>query len=803
MSTDQFFSRNHPLLNPSAAVSTLPIPQAKLKDFDPLSWNPSPAPAKQPPANPWSFGPPQVGRPPPQPPARALSLLSSLPQQQTDLNRRPSGGSELLQAGRQRGRHAAAVDAGHAVPAAAPVPDFISTVDSVRKLFELPYSDAPLDLSVYRIGRTLFIGEPEDAHLSHADGGGNVEGAQSSVAVPQKSPELRSQESPLLRPQSPVLQLKGDEADLSGGEGSPDPAVAASRGYFSMLAEEERRNDPAATTPRGQREVAVAVATGDTAAAKAAAADVDQLDATERVRARPRPGSGGELSAERRGALAKNFLSHSQKLALCHREGALRASGSSASGGVQASGGGGVGGVGGGGTGMSARSMRSFSHQLEEFNMLVGADSLLLAGDDDGNPTRLILHESITPRAAMNLWLENTLCNIAESVICWHKRGRVTGYMWMPTADIPGLSGDSFNPTLIKQAGLGVLRWLQTACSRENSTYLLHRSSDEEELQLYDLGGQAAAVTKAREDQERGSDEEAEYGEAGSGGFGGGGSIAIEPDSNVGRLCARFADCLAPGLQLGDVPDAEPEFVGGTPTRNAESNDALRRRQRQLYGVTLQLLDDSKTLEKAAVAERLADTYLGRADLDLDGNEGSSARDLVLNQPPHGAFVGRGHYGSGSLCSSLDEPLPSSMLPRVILSKDKDLPAPQPSAASHSRASSNSASDTDDADDERARDTAKGAAVAAEAVAALRRGGEADAPILARLWKKALVGKAEVVKRLVQSGHQHTKALQLLAEAAALLNQPPPVYAKEGKTGLEPAAAAAGRRAFARGQQRV
>ncbi|KAI4366815.1 hypothetical protein MLD38_022638 [Melastoma candidum] len=139
--------------------------------------------------------------------------------------------------------------------------------------------------------------------------------------------------------------------------------------------------------------------------------------------------------------------------------------------------------------------MRVLFWQFHNFRMLLGSDLLLFSNEKH---IAVSLHlwdvaRQVTPLTWLEAWLDNIMASVPELAICYHQSGVVQGYELLKTEDIfllKGISEDgspAFNPHVVQQNGLSVLRFLQENCKQDPGAYWLYKGSGEEAIQLFDL----------------------------------------------------------------------------------------------------------------------------------------------------------------------------------------------------------------------------------------------------------------------------------------------------------------------------
>lgn len=219
----------------------------------------------------------------------------------------------------------------------------------------------------------------------------------------------------------------------------------------------------------------------------------------------------------------------------------------------------------------------------------------------------------------LDTYLDNLMANVPQLALLLQEQGFIQNIKFLRTDDIPSLmlhpstigvetaqtatatNQQTFSPELIEMNAAMLLRFLKTNCTRENSTYLLHRTAGDTNIQLFDI----SSISQMRQ----------------------------RKWVWWLALCSyRFA-CRLEQLQNKVLSP-----------HDKVTRREYRERQRNLLNNTLSLLEDLEDMDgghhetiSAAVCEHLADTFLwsDEAEGDIGPRDSSKPAPWASSSQPY------------------------------------------------------------------------------------------------------------------------------------------------------------------------
>ncbi|VDK49193.1 unnamed protein product [Gongylonema pulchrum] len=73
----------------------------------------------------------------------------------------------------------------------------------------------------------------------------------------------------------------------------------------------------------------------------------------------------------------------------------------------------------------------------------------------------------------VDLYLDQSMCNAPEALLCWHMGGYVQEYEVIRTEDIPQMENAKFDPQILQNVAENIVAFLQEKVTQEGHTYWL------------------------------------------------------------------------------------------------------------------------------------------------------------------------------------------------------------------------------------------------------------------------------------------------------------------------------------------
>ena len=75
----------------------------------------------------------------------------------------------------------------------------------------------------------------------------------------------------------------------------------------------------------------------------------------------------------------------------------------------------------------------------------------------------------------MNYWLDNLMCNIPETELCYNINGVLQNYELVKTENLPSLNGSAFSPKNVSDIIQNTLSFLKSNANSVGHTYWLFK----------------------------------------------------------------------------------------------------------------------------------------------------------------------------------------------------------------------------------------------------------------------------------------------------------------------------------------
>ncbi|GAB4844816.1 hypothetical protein Ancab_038204 [Ancistrocladus abbreviatus] len=316
--------------------------------------------------------------------------------------------------------------------------DVIAPADIVKQIFKMPYSKARLSIVVHRIGQTLVLNAGPDV---------------------DEGERLVRRNQPKCADQSLFLNFAMHSVRMEACDCPPACSPKESKLESSVLPDPSDSRKDSFTSSDIQRNNATH--------SEGLNQDVDKSEVKqdcfywESMKNKRNKGHAPVKKASQMGGKSRCSMQESEKY----------------------------------GRGGNDEFLRVLFWQFHNFRMLLGSDLLLFSNE---KYVAVSLHlwdvsRQVTPLTWLEAWLDNVMASVPELAICYHQNGVIQGYELLETDHIfllKGISEDgtpAFQPHIVEQNGLSVLRFLQENCAQDPGAYWLYKSAGEDVIQLFDL----------------------------------------------------------------------------------------------------------------------------------------------------------------------------------------------------------------------------------------------------------------------------------------------------------------------------
>ena len=134
---------------------------------------------------------------------------------------------------------------------------------------------------------------------------------------------------------------------------------------------------------------------------------------------------------------------------------------------------------------------RAVQFRFKDLSLMLGSDTVIYNRGGAAPELSLRVEDAdseMTKLTCLDYWLDSTLNNVAQTAVCYHKEGKVHGYSMVRTEDLPSWrEGVAFEPQAVMESASSVLSFLQSHCTKEAGTYWLYRPEGSDEVQLFCL----------------------------------------------------------------------------------------------------------------------------------------------------------------------------------------------------------------------------------------------------------------------------------------------------------------------------
>jgi len=85
------------------------------------------------------------------------------------------------------------------------------------------------------------------------------------------------------------------------------------------------------------------------------------------------------------------------------------------------------------------------------------------------------MSEPLSMLTGIDYWLDNLMCDIPETELCYHINGIVQKYKVIKTEELPCLNGSTFSPKNVSDIMQNTLSFLKSNANRVGHTYWLFK----------------------------------------------------------------------------------------------------------------------------------------------------------------------------------------------------------------------------------------------------------------------------------------------------------------------------------------
>ncbi|XP_008180391.1 erythroid differentiation-related factor 1-like [Acyrthosiphon pisum] len=132
---------------------------------------------------------------------------------------------------------------------------------------------------------------------------------------------------------------------------------------------------------------------------------------------------------------------------------------------------------------------RHFLWDFEGMEMLIGTDLPIFGSSNNSRLSSRLrdMSKPLSMLTGMNYWLDNLMCNIPETELCYNINGVLQNYELVKTENLPSLNGSAFSPKNVSDIIQNTLSFLKSNANSVGHTYWLFKGKNDDVLKLYDL----------------------------------------------------------------------------------------------------------------------------------------------------------------------------------------------------------------------------------------------------------------------------------------------------------------------------